>query len=393
MNAEQLYTVVNSMTQQTTGQTGLQPTHAQFIDNGTTILSSEDNIDTFYKVLLDMVGRTVTAMRAYKSPDDDLKREPIEWGAIFQKISLDLVQAKENTTWNSLNTPASNPFEKSVNTPVQRLFSKVGVWDIDYTVPDVQLRTAFRNEESMIAFLDGLVMSALNSMELAEENNILLCRCAFIARKQALATAHPAGFRNLIAEYQTETGTALTVNVALQTPEFLRFAATAITTASDYMVKMSKTFNDGTITRHTPKEYQVLKVLSMFERKLESNMQSSTYHDELVKLRNYSMVPYWQTSGTDWSWDAVSSVNVDVETEMDGTAVSNQISNVVALLYDRDAMGTSIYNRRDRSIYNPKDEYTNYFMKAEIGYFNDMSENGIVFYLAEPTATATAKSK
>ena len=59
------------------------------------------------------------------------------------------------------------------------------------------------------------------------------------------------------------------------------------------------------------------------------------------------------------------------------------MANIVACIYDRDAMGVTIDKRRTKSIYNPKDEYTNYFMKAEMGFYNDLSENGVVFYLEE----------
>ena len=46
-------------------------------------------------------------------------------------------------------------------------------------------------------------------------------------------------------------------------------------------------------------------------------------------------------------------------------------------------MGTSIVERRSSSERNNKDEYTDYYNKANMGYFNDMSENGIVFYMKE----------
>ena len=398
MNVNQLYPIINSMVEQTTGVKNLAPTHAVFVDNGTTILSSETNIDSFYKVLLDRVGRTVVAMRQYAREDDDLHRDPLEWGAVFQKISMDVVPAKKNNTWNALSEPHTDPFIKNDMTVTQKLFSEISVWDIDYTVPDVQLKTAFTDEAAMIAFLEALTMTAYNSMELAEENNALICRGAFIQRKFDLAETQPAGCRNLLAEYNAEYKQTLTVEAALNDPAFLRFCAAEIATVSDNLVKMSKSFNDGTITRHTPKEMQILKVLAKFEKKMESQMQYAAFHDNFVKLNNYSTLPYWQGSGTNWSWSNISSVNYDLTTGLNDPAQANLHSNIIAVLYDRDAIGTTMYNHRSRSIYNPADEYTNYFMKADIGYYNDMSENGIVFYLAPSTpinvtSTATTKGK
>ena len=50
-------------------------------------------------------------------------------------------------------------------------------------------------------------------------------------------------------------------------------------------------------------------------------------------------------------------------------------------MYDRDAMGVTITKRNGTTERNNHDEYTNYYNKATYGYFNDMSENGIVFYI------------
>lgn len=388
MNVYQLYTIINSMVEQTTGQKDLQPTHAQFISNGETILNSTNkaNLDTFYNVLLDRVGRTVLAMRAYARESDDLHRDPLEWGAIFQKLSMDIMPAKRNNTWNPLSQAHTDPFAKTNMTVIQKLFSDIGAWDIDYTVPDVQLQTAFLNEQAMVAFLEGLTMSAQNSMELAEENNALICRGAFMQRKAGLSENYPSGYRNLLAEYNAEYSATLTVTQALNNEQFLRFCAAEIATVSDNMVKMSKSFNDGSVTRHTPKDLQILKVLAKFEKKMESQMQYGAFHDQFVKLNNYTTVPYWQGSGKNWDWNSISTINFDLTTAQDDPAVSNPISNIIAVLYDRDAIGTTMYNHRSRSIYNPADEYTNYFLKADIGYYNDMSENGIVFYLGEEPA-------
>ena len=44
-------------------------------------------------------------------------------------------------------------------------------------------------------------------------------------------------------------------------------------------------------------------------------------------------------------------------------------------------MGVTITERRGTTQRNNKDEYTDYFNKATYGYFNDLSENGIVFYV------------
>ena len=92
----------------------------------------------------------------------------------------------------------------------------------------------------------------------------------------------------------------------------------------------------------------------------------------------YHEVPYWQGSGENYSFESTSSINI----KLDETTTVNK-TGIIACIYDEQALGVTINERKTTSERNNKDEYTDYFNKANMGYFNDMSENGIVFYLEE----------
>ena len=51
-------------------------------------------------------------------------------------------------------------------------------------------------------------------------------------------------------------------------------------------------------------------------------------------------------------------------------------------MFDRDAVVIANQKRRVTSKYNNKAEFTNYWYKEVLSYFNDLSENAVVF-LAE----------
>ena len=140
---------------------------------------------------------------------------------------------------------------------------------------------------------------------------------------------------------------------------------------------MSTLFNDDDLERHTPKDMQVVNVLADFAARLDAYLQSDTFHNELTKLPNYKPVPYWQGSGTSYSFADTSKISVNYDGVTDV-----EVNGVIAVVYDRDAMGVTVDNKRTKSIYNPREEYTNYFYKADMGFYNDMSENGVVFYIA-----------
>ena len=92
----------------------------------------------------------------------------------------------------------------------------------------------------------------------------------------------------------------------------------------------------------------------------------------------YDAVPYWQGSGETFAFADTRAVKV----KLDSTTTVNE-TGIIAVIYDSNAMGVTLTERRSASQRNDKDEYTNYYNKANFGYFNDMSENGIVFYLKE----------
>ena len=109
---------------------------------------------------------------------------------------------------------------------------------------------------------------------------------------------------------------------------------------------------------------------------METYLQSDTFHDEIVKLPQYSELPYWQGTGTKYDTNDCMSINI---TTSSGKVVN--ASGIIGIIADEDALGITIWNERTTSAYNGHGEYTNYYKKADIGLWNDLSENAIVFQL------------
>ena len=382
-NPEQIYTIVNSIAEQSLGMKDLQPTSTAFISIGKTVLSSEENKDAFFKTLVSRIGRTVLALREYEIDVTEMSREPFVYGSILQKISFKMPQAQQNDTW--LEVPASsNPFEEYDTEFMQVFFDKWETWEVPGTCPDVQLETAFTNAETMMAFIDGILSVMNDSMKIAYENLGHLTRASLIA--DVMTSSIPNCAVNLLTEYNTETNESLTVASALRSPDFYRWSGQKIKKTIKRMEKKSVTFNKAKWERHTPKEYLIFEVLTDFASGFDTYLQSDVYHNELTKLPGFKEIAYWQGSGDDWSFNQVSGINVTFEQADNTGKITTQTaskSGIVAVLRDIDSIGITIDKRRTKSIYNPRREVTNYWMKAEMGHFRDMSENCVVFYMAE----------
>lgn len=384
----QVYEIVNSIAEQALGMKELTATDVSFVSVGKEVFKSDENTEAWYKTFVDRIGRTVVSMRAYEKKSGNVRREPLDWGIAMQKLSVNLQKAKENTTWNGQADEQSDPYDKTAFNVHQKIYSKMAVWEVDGTIPDTQLKTAFLNPENMAVFINSLMMAMDNTLAVQVENMDRLCRNSFIARKFA-----QGGMRavNLLAEYNAMAVVKLTVNNALTSLDFLRYAAMRISLICNYFTDMSVVFSDGILERHTPKDLQCLDINADFSKRMAFYLQSDTYHKELVALPNFEEVNTWQSVSDDYSFNTTSSINITYD-KGDGTGelIAFNQSNIVGVLYDWEALGTTINQRRTRSIYNPKDEYTNYFNKAEIGYFNDLSENGVVFYMAEQAEQSKA---
>ena len=374
----QIYSLINEISKQVFGEKAVSAIDtASFVQMGDTVFSSDTNKESYLNALVDRIGKTVISNRRYISEGENMVRHEFEFGCILQKIYVELPEAKENKAWE-IGKPGYSPEYAPVIKPSakQKLFNGISTWEIDVTIPDFMFKTAFTSPTAMATFVDAIFTAMDNMMEIAMENNANMTRANFIANK--LHNAGRCTAIDLLKQYNTLTNAGLTKAAALRNTEFLKWATMQISLWINRMTKMSKLFNDEGYKRFTPKSDIVVDVLQDFASATESFLEADTYHKELVSLPGYNAVPYWQASGEDYDFASTSKIIVKI----DGVNTITQ-DGIIACVYDYQAMGITMNDRRTSTERNNKDEYTNYYNKASIGYFNDLSENGIVFYMSE----------
>ena len=377
-DVKQIYSILNDVAKQTLGTEAIAVVDTQsFISLGDKVLKSDTDTENFLSKLTDRIAKTVYSVRNYTGINKNLMREPFDYGVIVQKIHVEMPEAKENNAWKIGEqgyTPTYAPVIKP--TVSQKLFNKLSTWEIDVTIPDFMLKTAFLNESSMATFIDAIFTAMNNAMVMCADNNANLIRANFIGNN--IHSAKPTQAINLLKEYNTLTSAGLTVASCLRDVHFLKWATMQISLWTKRMRVMSKLFNEDSNSKFTSGEYLVLDVLQDFASSTATFLQSDTYHKELVALPMYNEVPYWQGSGETFAFADTSKISVKI----DGTTEVTQ-GGIIAVAYDYNVIGTTINEPRSTTECNNKDEYTNYYNKATIGCFNDLGENGIVFFIAE----------
>lgn len=376
----QIFNIVNDTAKQTFGENAITVVDTStLVALGNEVLRSDENTENFTNTLVDRIGKTIFSIRAYTTDNTEgMVREPFEYGCILQKIYVDLPDAKENNSWEIGKENYTPTFAPVIKPKLeQKLFNKQSTWEIDVTIPDFMFRTAFTSPTEMAVLIDAIFTAMENTMQIALENNKNLTRANFIASK--LHSNKPCGAINLLHLYNTLTNQTLTVEACMRDLGFLKWSTQQINLWAKRLSKMSTLFNDEGYKRFTPQSDLIVNVLQDYDSAINSYLQSDTYHNEMTKIAsNYSTVPYWQGSGLNYAFEDTSKITVKIDAE---TTVTE--TGILAVVYDRDAMGVTITERRGSTQRNNKDEYTDYFNKATYGYFNDLSENGIVFYVKE----------
>lgn len=381
--ASQVNTIVNQAAQMALGESAINVVDTStLIALGDAVLSSETNVVNFGGALTALIGRTIISIREYRADMGRSVRHNFEYGLILRKIYVDIPDAQQNNSWNIGEedyTPDFAPiFEPTIK---EHLFNNLSTFSINVTIPDNLYKVAFRSAQEMATLISAIFIAMENKYQLSLENLLMLTRASFAARK-LLATSGCHAI-NLLTTYNAVKGASLTEDNYLTNSDWLLWAATQIKLWRERMRTYSTLFNLEGYKRHTPNYDAILCMLADFDGALVAYSQSSTYHDELIRLTDYNVVPFWQGSGEDFDFNSTSAINVKLNATQTVSA-----KGILAILYDYQALGTMIDDDKTVAQRNNLDEYTTYARKVNRGYFNDMSENGIVFYAANSDYTA-----
>lgn len=399
MIVNQVQDFINLVSQQAYGESAVVVTdQTGLVSLGDTVLSSDKSTDTFLRTLVDRIYYTIEGTRGYTSQFGDFVMHTSDYGCVLQKIRVKPMKAVESVQYDLTAGDSVDQYVITKPDVIQKLFQGRNVWEIDITIPEQGLQDAFLSFETMGAFIDAIFMAISNSMEQQIENSARAAVTNFMAEKIYSHAQTPTGLQviHTLQEYNKAFGTALTAQQALTDGAYLKWSSRLINLYISRLKFQSQLFNAEKMTNFTPENYVRVLMLADYTTAAQYYLQSDTFHNDLTSLPHYTEVPYWQGSGLDYSFESTSTIDVITSS---GNTVKQD--GIICLLADVEAIGMMCNRRRLRtSPPNAKGEYINYFQKAEIRYYNDLSENGIVFTLtdtpfavAEATLASTRKSK
>lgn len=390
MKVSQVYSIVNSIQSQLFGETAVAVTDTTGLRALGEQISASNLYDKFVGTLVDRIGKTIVRTLDTKVEFPGLMRNEFEFGAMLQKINFDIPAADENAAWN-IADPNFTPDQFDVTLPVTKViyFKGTSTWRVRCTVPDEPLlNSAFTSAQEMLAFINGITDSMEKSM-IEKINAVSLSAIsAMIAEKADLSSASYINLLDIYNNLTTPAGT-MTAAEALQSPEFLRWASAQIDLVISYMdtpsVLYNEAFPDGSkIARRTTRDNMHIWLHSQYAQAAKSFMEADTFNRELVTLPYYKEIKLYQGSGTTPIPAASSAMQINVKVESGDTV---KCDYVIGCFADREAIGIGKYQVKTASDRNNIDGYTNYASMANIMHYIDLSENVVVFALADPVIT------
>lgn len=389
MNMKQIATLLGTVTEEILGTSEIVTEDLRnVVDIGTAILNAT-TYDHYVTTLVNHIGKVMFVDQPYKGGAPSVYRDSWEYGAIREKISFEMPAATDNDAWNLQDGESYAEEEHRFHKPnvSVKFFSDRTTYNVPISITERQVKESFSNVSQLNGFISGIYNAVENAITV--KNDALVMRTINNMIAETLIDADDSGnfgdnsyvrAVNLLKLYNDKFGKSITAEQSINDPDFIRFGAYIIAMYKDRMSKMSTLFNVGGKDRFTPNERLHVVLLSDFARSADIYLQSDTYHNELTRLPEYESVSYWQGSGTDYGFGSVSDIHVN-------TASNNEVvaSGILGVMFDEYALGVTNFDRWVTSKYTASADFTNYWFKVDAGYFNDLNENFVVFYVADPS--------
>lgn len=361
-----------------------------------------DNFDKYVGKIIDKVGRVIFRDRVYSGDSLGLRREEFEYGSVLEKIRVEVGDFKANNKWRMLAQGASYPYttKKDYSTlfdfdePAQvdaLYFNILDTFKATICLPKDQMEGAFRNAGDMQRFFGMITNRIMTKFEVALEQLDEAAEANFIGAK----LYYGSNVVDLLAAYNAQSGQAAITDpaVALANKEFLRYCVRRIKTDKKLMARFSGKYNKDHYGTFTPEDRLKVFALTDFATAMETVLMSDTYHDNFVALEGYKEVPYWQATSTD-DFASRSSILASVVTKMSGLGKVDPTtdvqdidrSGIVFVMQDIDAVMTGSKQMDVDSLYNPDGRFWKYFYGHDMRFYNDLSENAIVYTIGTGTA-------
>lgn len=389
----QMSTILNAIMTQATGIAPLAVTDtSSFVTAGQEALKA--GYDTLSTAISQVLSKTIFSIRPYTSKFKGMEMTVQQYGNITRKLSP--------VDKGFVNDPAIDPTvivdggtvdPYVISKPLVQQMNWYGmeVYKKPLTIYDWQLDQAFSGPDQFASFISMMMQNTSDMLEQARETTKRMTLVNLIGA--ILGNYSTNQQIQLVTEYNTYIGASPALTWAdicadnAKYQHFMRFAYARIASVASMLTERSAKYHVSltgkTIMRHSPYADQRLYMLAQEKYSMEAQVLADAFHDNYLRYADVETVNFWQAIDTPDEINVtpayLETTGVNAGTIQKGAAVNQ--AGIFAVLTDRESCGIVQMNERARTAYNARGEYTNYFFSVCERYFNDFTENAVVFTL------------
>lgn len=383
MGYEQAATLLNNIVTQATGAQSVQTVApSDFVSVANTALAA--GYDKVLGAITQLVGRTLVSVRDYRGKFVDMELSDMEWGSIIRKLKIADVDWQDSAEFELVDGVAVDQWKVKKPNVLQLNFYGQNTFELQS--PSVfmdQLDAAFSGPAELNRFVAGIGTTMANQRRQKDETVRRMLISNFIGGKIAADN----GVIHLLTEYNTETGQSLTATSVMAPANFKDFVYwlyARLETLAGLMSERSQLFQINVagkeINQFTDPQNLRVKMYAPFMNAINARVRANTFDNSYLQMAETEAINFWQ------SIETPAQINV-TPTYMDTTGqittgANVTASNVIGIMYDRDAMGIVTQNERVmQTPFNARGHYSNIFWTYVQKWYSDFTEKAIVLKL------------
>lgn len=404
LSFNQLSTVLTAITNQATGVKIIAPVDtSSFVTVAQTALKT--GYDPLTTAISQVLSRTIFSVRPYERKFRGLNVSNQRYGNHVRKLLAIDKPFEDDDRLKLVDGESVDQYKVNKPKVLQTNFYGANQYQKSVTIYKDQLDCAFSSPDEFSSFISMVMQNASDMIEQAHEETARQTLCnlisAIIISESSTAgidAVSNGGKRsiNLLKLYNTQNGTSLKMADVFKSENFegfIKFVYATINTLANLMTERNTMFcsqlTDYTIIRHTPKSRMKFYLYTDFVNKINSQVFSSVFNPQFLKTVDFEEVNFWQNPLSPSQIN-----NKPTLLRKDGSLVaastSYTFSNVVGILFDEETAGyTTINEWSQPTPFNARGGYYNQFWHFTDRYWNDYTENAIVFYMDDMDDTET----
>lgn len=402
LSFNQLSTVLTAITKQATGVNNIAPIDtSSFVSVAQTALKT--GYDPLTTAISQVLSKTIFSVRPYTRKFKGLNVSNQRYGNHVRKLLTIDKPFEDDDRLKLVDGQSIDQYKVNKPKVLQTNFYGANQYQKSVTIYKDQLDCAFSSPEEFASFISMIMQNASDMIEQAHEETARAAICNLIsgiyaaeATPQTVSAKANGGKRaiNLLKLFNDSTGKALKVADVYKAENFegfVKFTFSTINTIADLMTDRNTLFSsqlrDYTIIRHTPKDRMKFYLYTDLVNKINSEVYSTVFNPDFLKLVDFERVNFWQSA-----LDPSTIKNKAVMLKDDGTLASGAdsvtISNVFGVLFDEEAAGyTTVNEWAQPTPFNARGGYYNQFWHFTDRYWNDFTENAVIFYIEDTNET------